>query len=255
MRKLILTNKLSPGDIIMLTAVVRDLHMTFPGEFLTDDRTTCTDLWEHNPYIIHLDENDPDVDVMECEYPLIQKSNELPYHFIHGFRHFLNDKFGIHIKPHAFHGDIHLSEEEKKWISQVDEFTGMRETRYWIIVAGGKKDFTAKWWDPERCQKIVDNFKDRILFVQCGEVGDNHHHPPLRDVIDLRGRTNLRQMVRLMYHAEGVICPVTMFMHMAAAIETKPGRPANRPCVVVAGGREPSQWEAYPYDPGRACDV
>ena len=33
----------------------------------------------------------------------------------------------------------------------------------------------------------------------------------------------------------------------AAAIETKAGTPANRPCVVVAGGREPPHWEAYPH--------
>jgi hypothetical protein len=35
-------------------------------------------------------------------------------------------------------------------------------------------------------------------------------------------------------------------MHMAAAVETKPGQPPKRPCVVVAGGREPPHWEAYP---------
>lgn len=36
-------------------------------------------------------------------------------------------------------------------------------------------------------------------------------------------------------------------MHLAAAEETKSGRPRNRACVVVAGGREPMQWEAYPH--------
>jgi hypothetical protein len=38
-----------------------------------------------------------------------------------------------------------------------------------------------------------------------------------------------------------------MYMHLAAAVETAEGRPRNRPCVVVAGGREPAQWEAYPF--------
>ena len=36
-------------------------------------------------------------------------------------------------------------------------------------------------------------------------------------------------------------------MHLAAAVETAPGMPKNRPCVVLAGGREPAQWEAYPH--------
>jgi ADP-heptose:LPS heptosyltransferase len=113
------------------------------------------------------------------------------------------------------------------------------------VVGGGKRDFTAKWWAPERYQEVVDHFKDEILFVQCGEA--SHHHPPLKGVLNLVGKTDLRQMVRLMYHADGVLCPVTMHMHLAAAVETKSGRPKNRPCVVVAGGREPSHWEAYPH--------
>jgi len=85
----------------------------------------------------------------------------------------------------------------------------------------------------------------RIQFVQVGEKG--HHHPPLKGVIDLRGRTDLRQLVRLVHHADGVLCGVTLLMHLAAAVETRPGRAKNRACVVVAGGREPPNWEAYPH--------
>ena len=246
-RKLILKNSLSPGDIIMLTAALRDLHLSFPGRFLTDVDTPCPELWQHNPYITPLSKDDPDTETIQCEYPLINQSNELPYHFIHGFRLFLNEALGVEIRPHAFKGDLRLSDEEKGWISQVDEITGAPGVRYWIIVSGGKKDFTAKWWDPARSQEVVDHFKDRLLFVQCGATCDFHSHERLRGVIDLVGQTDLRQMVRLMYHADGVICPVTMFMHLAAAVETKPGRSQNRPCVVIAGGREPSHWEAYPH--------
>ena len=84
-----------------------------------------------------------------------------------------------------------------------------------------------------------------VLFVQVGESG--HAHPPLRGVLDLRGKTTLRELVRLVYHAQGVLCPVTLMMHLAAAVECPPGRVRNRPCVVVAGGREPPHWEAYPH--------
>jgi ADP-heptose:LPS heptosyltransferase len=243
-RKLILRNWLSPGDIITLTAAVRDLHLTHPGRFVTDVRTPCPALWEHNPYITQLNEKDPEVTAIQCEYPLINQSNQLPYHMIHGFRLFLQEELGVPIEPHAFKGDIHLSDEEKGWMSQVEEIEGFG-ARFWIIVSGGKSDFTAKWWDPDRAQQVVDHFAGRIRFVQCGE--DGHHHSKLRNVIDFVGKTDLRQLVRLMYHADGVICPVTMLMHLAAAVETKPERPANRPCVVIAGGREPSHWEAYPH--------
>jgi len=243
-KKVIIKNFQSPGDLIMLTAAIRDLHIAHPGKFITDVRTPVNDLWEHNPYIKKLDEKDPDVEIIKAEYPLIHKSNSTPHHFIHGFRMFFEEKLNVKIPATLFKGDIHLTTEEKSWISQVDEIT-QENTKFWIIVSGGKLDFTAKWWDPQRWQEVVDYFWGRITFVQCGEA--NHVHPPLNNVINLVGKTDMRQMIRLMYHADGVISPVTMFPHLAAAVETKPGQPRNRSCVVVAGGREPSQWEAYPH--------
>lgn len=247
MRRLVLRSFLSPGDILMLTAAVRDLHRTHPGQFQTDVRTTCPAFWENSPYITRLSERDEGVEVIDCHYPLIHQSNQLPYHFLHGFRMFLEERLGVVIKPHAFAGDIHITAQEKAWMSQVDEITGTYGTPFWIIVSGGKSDFTAKWWDPQRSQAVVEHFAGRIQFVQCGAHDHGHTHPRLSGVIDLTGKTDLRQMVRLMYHASGVICPVTMFMHLAAAVETKPARSCNRPCVVIAGGREPTHWEAYPH--------
>src|ERR1044071_5053563 len=109
MRKLILRNFLSPGDIVMLTAAVRDLHLCYPGQFLTDIRTSCPPLWENNPYLTPLTDDDPDASIVECETPLINKSNRVPYHYVHGFISFLNDRLGLSIQPTAFRGDIHLS--------------------------------------------------------------------------------------------------------------------------------------------------
>jgi ADP-heptose:LPS heptosyltransferase len=245
-RKLILKSNLSPGDIIMLTAAVRDLHLSYPGQFLTDIRTSCAQLWDYNPYITSLSINDRNVEIIDCKYPLINQSNQLPYHFIHAYRMHLNETLNLNIQPHAFKGDIHLRDQEKEWMSQIDEITGVSGTRFWIIVSGGKTDYTNKWWDPNRFQEVVDYFKGRIQFVQVGAQIEQHVHPPLNNVINLVGKTDLRQIVRLMYHADGVICGVTMLMHLAAAVETKPGHPKDRPCVVIAGGREPVQWESYP---------
>jgi ADP-heptose:LPS heptosyltransferase len=186
----------------------------------------------------------PGVEVIDCKYPLIHASNQVPYHFLQGFAEFLNERLGLQIKPCAFKGDIHISKLEKSWISQVHEITG-EDTPFWIVTAGGKFDFTTKWWDDRRYQEVVDYFRGRILFVQVGETG--HYHPALEGVLDLRGKTDLRQLVRLVYHSHGVLGPVSLLMHLAAAVEVKTPMPKNRPCVVVAGGREPPNWEAYPH--------
>lgn len=243
MRKVILRNSLSPGDIVLLTGAVRDLHRSNPGKFQTDVRTPCPELWEHNEYITPLSEDSPDVQVLDCHYPLINRCNEEPLHFIHGFSRFLSEKLEVPIHVEQFKAHVPVSRVEKSWMSQVHELTG-QDLPFWILVAGGKSDFTIKWWDARRYQEVVDHFRDRILFVQVGQ--HDHHHPPLENVLDLRGRTDLRQFVRLMYHAQGVLCPVTFAMHLAAAVETRRGAPPIRPCVVVAGGREPVHWEAYP---------
>lgn len=243
-KRIIFECNLSLGDIVMLTAAVRDLHLSYPDQFATDVRTPYPELWENNPYLTKLDEKDHNVTKITCHYPLIGESNETPHHLIHGFIHFLNDHLSLKIKLSTFKGDVHLSEQEKRWTSQVAEYTRI-EIPFWIIVAGGKHDVTIKWWDWKRFQKVVDSYSRRIQFVQVG--ASNHHHPKLERVIDLRGSTSVRQLIRIIYHAQGIVCPVTSLMHLAAAIETKPGAPKNRACVIIAGGREPSQWEAYPH--------
>lgn len=243
-KKLILKNGQSPGDILMLTAAVRDLHRCYPGKFQTDVRTSCPDLWQDNPYLTSLDEDDPEVTSLECHYPLVHRSNQGPYHFISGFSDFLNKQLGLRIEITDFRGDVHLTAEELALPSQVAEMVG-QDVPYWIIVAGGKYDYTIKWWHFRRYQEVVTALHDEAIFVQVGEAG--HYHPQLHGTIDLLGKTSLRELIRLVYHAQGVVCPVTFLMHLAAAVPTPAGKQSQRACVVIAGGREGPQWEAYPW--------
>jgi hypothetical protein len=227
----------------MLTAAVRDLHRCYPGRFVTDVRTFYPALWDHNPYITKLSERDSDVEQIDCTYPLVDRAHTAACHCLHGFIEFLNHRLRLAIRLTSFKGDVHLCAREKAWASQVHEVTG-DDTPFWLVTAGGKYDVTVKWWEPRRYQKVVDHFRGKVLFAQVGQLGD--HHPPLKDVVDLRGRTNLRELIRLVYHSQGVLCPITGLMHLAAAVETRRGRNRTRPCVVIAGGREPLHWEAYP---------
>src|SRR5437870_932144 len=99
MQKLILVNFQSPGDAVMLTAALRDLHACYPNQFITDVRTLWGELWQHNPYLTPLEETDPDVKTLECHYPLIQFSNQRPVHFLHGFIEYLNEQLHLRITP------------------------------------------------------------------------------------------------------------------------------------------------------------
>ena len=241
-RRLILHSSQCPGDILIMTAAIRDLHRAHPGRFITDVRTSSPAVWEHNPFITRLHDRTPDVEHIKMHYPLIQTSNQRPYHFIHGYAQYLEEQLDVRIPVTDFHGEIYLSERERTESPhpRVD-----RSESYWIIIAGGKFDFTAKWWSPDAYQEVVDRLQGRVRFVQCGDR--RHWHPPLRGVENLVGETSLRGFIRMMHRAEGVVCPVTFAMHLAAATPRTSSRPGARPAVVIAGGREPSHWEAYPH--------
>jgi len=242
-KKVILKNSMSPGDIMMLTAAVRDLKKKYDGYIEVDVKTSCSSLWENNPYLTKLDPKDPDVIELKTEYPLIHKSNTSPHHFVHGFSQYLEEKLGLNFPVTEFKGDIHISKKEKDWRSKIEELDIKDD--FWLIYSGGKYDFTAKWWHPDRYQEVVDHFRGKITFVQVGE--GKHWHTPLKNCINLVGQTNLRQLIRLTYHSVGVVSPVSFGMHAAAAVPVKYGRPKNRAAVVIAGAREPAQWEAYPH--------
>ena len=70
MARLILRNRQSPGDVLMLTAAVRDLHRCYPGRFQTDVRTTAEALWENNPHLTPFAEGDADVETLDCHYQI-----------------------------------------------------------------------------------------------------------------------------------------------------------------------------------------
>lgn len=237
--KLFLTQHQSPGDILMLTSAVRDLKKSHP-EYQINVRTSAQELWQNNPYLDHsVTEQNADK-VIKCEYPLIHRSTQGQYHFIHGFRLFLEDKLGVKIPSGDFCVDVHLNEREKN-DSYISDLVG--DNPFWIVDAGYKSDFTCKMWELDRYQQVVNMTKDRINWVQIGT--GNHNHKPLENVINLLGKTNHRQFLSLMYGASGVLTPVSYPMHLATT-PWKNHPNEHRPCVVIAGSREPSQWEAYP---------
>ena len=242
--RLVLRSFQSPGDVVVMTAAVRELHRQYPGRFQTDVRTSTPAIWEHNPHLTSIPDNDPGSRTIEMHYPLINQSNQRPVHFLEGYCEFLAGQLELpSLRPQEFRGDIHLSGEEREWINQVEETAGYRG-RFWLVNAGSKRDFTCKQWPIENFQSVIDHFQGRLTFVQIG--AEEHTHPRLERVVDLRGKTDHRQLIRLVYHAAGVLTGVSYPMHLAAAVPTPPWMKGLRPCVAVNGGREPAHWEQYP---------
>lgn len=234
--EIVLKSYLSPGDVVMLTATLRDLHAAHPGKFRTGVETSCMYLWENNPHAFEVSPTDCNR-VIEMHYPLVHESNQRPYHFLHGYTQYLEEQLGISIPVSRFSGDIHLSGKERTCPNPLGR-------PYWLIFAGGKFDYTVKWWNPEFYQTVTRSLP-QLTFVQTGRI--EHFHPALEgdNVVNRIGTINERELITWMYHADGVICPITFPMHLAAAVPLRP-RQKVRGCVVIAGGREAPSWESYP---------
>jgi ADP-heptose:LPS heptosyltransferase len=237
-RNFILHFNMAPGDVSMLTSLVRDIKLTYGDQYQVDVRTNFPALWRHNPYLRPMSEDSPDVENLylrkECYLAALSRAQRGErIHFVRAFHQTFETQTGIHVPLHYPRPDLHLSDEEK----QVPLIAG----RYWIVVPGGKLDMTNKIWLQDRWQAVVDQLRPwGLRFVQEGATKPGCTHPPLNNVLNTVGLTSVRDLLRNIWHADGVICNVTFMMHVAAAME--------RPCVVLGGGREEPWWEEYSND-------
>jgi ADP-heptose:LPS heptosyltransferase len=233
--KIVLTHKCAPGDITCLTGLARDLAAVYPGRYEVHVATHCKTLWDHNPYIASAHNYGwrvpPDMKQIRLNYgPYISEANRKKLHFITAFHRNFEKHTDVQVPCMFPKGDLHLDEKRYK--------NPPIDGRYWVLVAGHKTDFTTKAWSTQRWQQLADRLQEQGLrLVQVGGGAKEHINPTLSGVLNLVGQTNLRDGAWLTYHAEGVICPITWHMHMSGAFD--------KPCVVIAGGREHWWWEAY----------
>ncbi|MCK4307114.1 ADP-heptose--LPS heptosyltransferase [candidate division WOR-3 bacterium] len=236
-RKIILRQGQSPGDILTFTRVVGDLKESYPN-YQIDVRTPCAEIWENNPRLTPLKEEDKEVEIFTIGYDEINQSGWEGLHFSDAFRHDVEKRLGIPIKKTGIRPELFISEEERSWWNQVHcEFKW--DGPFWILNAGRKPDNELKQY--HRWQEVVDlfneRFQNRVKLVQVGHK--DHIHPKLKGVLNLVGKTDTRQFIRLMYWAHGSVGPISFQMVLSAAFE--------QPSVCIAGGKEGVRWHVYPH--------
>lgn len=230
--KVLIRQHQCPGDILTLSASIRDLKQKFPNVKIKLE-TSCGEIWDNNPYIDEYPDEEADID-FKAKYPLVDRSNTCGQHMIYGFKEYIENELGIDFNINRFGCDVHLSSEEKRWTNQVEETFGYKG-KFWLINTGHKNDYPLKQWPTEKWQEVVDKLKDKITFVQVGV--EKHNTIPLNNVYNLIGKTNLRQLIRLAYHSEGGFGHVSMINHLMSCWD--------KPSFIIAGGRETATWEAY----------
>jgi hypothetical protein len=90
-----------------------------------------------------------------------------------------------------------------------------------------------KDWYPERFQAVAREIGSELRLIQLGQMSD----PPLEGVLDLRGRTTLRQSAAILSSSQLFIGQVGFLMHLARAVDCR--------STIVYGGREEPLISGY----------
>jgi ADP-heptose:LPS heptosyltransferase len=156
------------------------------------------------------------------------------FQFSSGFVKALFEPFGLEHNHAGCRPAVYLTEDERQ--------VRASEKPYWVLATGGREQMTTKWYPSDQAQRVADGLRERGFdVVQVGSAAG--YHPPLEGTVNLIGKTTLRQLFGVIHNANGVICPVTSFLHIAAATP-RDGEPI--PVICLNGGREDPHFATYP---------
>lgn len=281
MRKILLRHRRGVGDVLMLTAGIRDFKLLFPDIGIGVD-TPYPDLFIGNPYIDpEITKHTECVEVYNAGYPTIQQCNNGVIHFTMSFlldiicqvnarsplpidvgefcAAFSNGKVSDkgednEVEPFVSYAEKYRKFSDKFARKRADVYLTDKEKsynlikdrygadKYWVV-SFGKNDFTSKIWDFRQFQTVVDHYSQYgIKFVIIGR--SDHITYKLKNVIDLIDKTTIRDIFPIVYHSDGSISGVSFLMHLAAALPCKDGT-YGRPHVALYGGREPLSFTQY----------
>jgi ADP-heptose:LPS heptosyltransferase len=237
------------GDALMMITAVSHIKRHFGTTYRFAIETNFPELLQNNPWLEDRDElhNPIEIEAGQCWSEINHNSDHLIQEWIRGIINAMSEKLGFRIQEPRmkdFKTAIYLSEAEKA--KPITDIVGDVK-KFWLLDIGYKPDYPAKQYDQAVGQAVVDALQGKVTFVQIGrelKSGCADDHPPLKGVVNAIGKTeNRRDLLRLFWHCEGVVTPISLPMHLAA-MPTKTGR--LRPCVVIAGARESTAMISYP---------
>ena len=233
-KEIVFHNRQRIGDALVFTCAVRDFKKAFPGVRVNVE-SIAGHIWDYNPYIDRTLRATKENTLNVGPGKLTNASNRIDWHFTNAYRVSMEEGLKIHIPQGESRPDI--------WFTQ-EEYAAPRlfDFPYWIICLTGEKGWGCKMYPFDKWQAFVDQNPD-VYFVQIGAKEDDPPRLQGAHVIDFVGKTQdkntgIRDLFKLFLNAEGSIGLVSFHMHLSGAL--------YKPCIVVAGAREPVAFTRYP---------
>lgn len=227
------------GDELLLTCIAHELHK----------RTPSLRIWQISHAAQLLQDNPDYTLVLDKSHWALRHSNILKHwrQYLCYSSQALPGVYEIPPKEHilailcrktGIRGTIQL----RPWYyQQRGEANRGRIAEQQIVVHSAGGDTHETWmqnkaWYHSRFQEVVNRLRDCLpgyMIVQLGVDEDM----PLNDVLDLRGKTSLRETAAIISQADCFIGISGLFSHLARAVDCR--------SVIIYGGREHSWQSGY----------
>jgi ADP-heptose:LPS heptosyltransferase len=209
------------GDVLVLTTLFASLKQKYDCEL--DINSAFDDIFANNPNRTIIKNFNRKEFVEIDHHPWIISNPELSY--IEAFHRDAEQKLGIDVPVLCNTPQLYLTDAEK------DPFPSLPKD-YLVLNASWKTDTSTKFYSHYReVAELLD-----MPIVQVGRNDDPFTLIPT--AINWIGKTNTRQLLRLLYNSKGAIGGITFLQHASAALDV--------PYVCLYGGREPWHWINYP---------
>jgi ADP-heptose:LPS heptosyltransferase len=226
----------SPGDSLVASAALASLKLLRP-DIEIGVTGIGAELYENSHYITHgITEANADK-IVKMENNLIHLSHYPHNTFMLSYCMTLTKAVNFWVELKYDRPQISLSLEEKSWMPRIQEITNMDNQYYWVVCQpGARNDYTVKRYPSKSLQEVVSSICD-VKWIQVGE--SVHNHPPLDGCFNEIGKTDLRQLARMVGHplCQGVLTGESLLWHLAAAF--------HKPAVCIASGWLPPSWVWY----------
>ena len=110
------------------------------------------------------------------------------------------------------------------YLTAAEKAAGKRLDRQAVIHSAGTGKMLNKEWIPNRFQRVCEQLRGEVQWIQLGAAGD----PPLDGALDLRGKTTLREAAAILANSLVFVGLEGFLMHLARAMDCR--------SVIVHGG-------------------
>ncbi len=215
------------GDSACLTGAVYNLKQAYPDMDIAY-RGWAPDLWRNLDFCRPAPADNTQA-VTVCYGTPHDERTTSRGNPVEGFTRDICDKLGLPPVPCITRVPVlRLTDEEKR--------AGEWCRGKWLLNANAQTWSRSKWYP--YWQDVVD-MSTGIEFVQVGSTEARNISRPLDGVIDYRGRSqNLRELMAMAWHCDGILSPPSGIMNIAAAFWKRQ--------VIVNGAREGARLSDYP---------